>query len=116
MSKQRSREAGEDGGTSSVGEDPENKKPKLDDGLLEVKQEDLYTAGSLTSGSVPDSTGSWGEVRTLRIWFNYSHQKEEIGVLSECLRTEVSQQKFLCYLILECSKVLVFPVVGSLTW
>jgi hypothetical protein len=63
MAKQRSREAGEDGGTSSVNEDPENKKPKLDDGLLEVKQEDLYASGSLTNGSVPDSTGSWGEVR-----------------------------------------------------
>lgn len=62
MSKQRSREAGEDGGTSSAGDDPESKKPKLDDGVHEVKQEDAYATTSLTNGSVPDSTGSWGEV------------------------------------------------------
>lgn len=74
MSKQRSREAGEDGGTSSVGEDPDHKKPKLE----EVKQEDLSATGLLTNGSVPDSTGSWGEVRTLRIWFHYAHYEEEL--------------------------------------
>lgn len=61
MSKQRSRESGEDGGTSSVGEDPDHKKPKLE----EIKQEDLSATGLLTNGSVPDSTGSWGEVRRL---------------------------------------------------
>jgi hypothetical protein len=74
MSKQRSREAGEDGGTSSVGEDPDNKKPKME----EVKQEDFSAAGLLTNGSVPDSTGSWGEVRMLKIWLHSVHYKEEI--------------------------------------
>jgi TATA-binding protein-associated factor len=63
MSKQRSREAGEEGATSSVGDDPESKKPKLDEGLREVRQEDTHAAGILTNGSVPDSTGSWGEVK-----------------------------------------------------
>jgi len=83
MSKQRSREAGEDGGISLVGEDPERKKPKLDDGVHEVKQEDLNATGLLSNGSVPDSTGSWGEVRRTRIWFSCAHYKEEIVSLGE---------------------------------
>lgn len=61
LSKQRSRESAEEGGALLVAEDPEHKKPKLDNDMQEVKQEELSAAGLLTNGSVPDSTGSWGE-------------------------------------------------------
>jgi hypothetical protein len=68
LSKQRSRESGEDGGALLVADDPEHKKPRLDTELQDLKQEDLSATGILTSGSVPDSTGSWGEVSRLTVF------------------------------------------------
>ena len=67
LSKQRSRESAEEGGALLVPEDPEHKKLKLDHDIQEVKQEEMGAAGLLTNGSVPDSTGSWGEVRRLTV-------------------------------------------------
>ena len=66
--KQRSRETGEDGGSSLSVDDPTVKRPKLEEGARDMKQEDgLFD-------SVPDSTGSWGEVShknaTLIILYN----------------------------------------------
>jgi hypothetical protein len=68
LSKQRSRESGEDGVALLLTEDPEHKKPKLDNDVQEGKQEELSAAGLLTNWSVPDSTGSWGEVSGLIVF------------------------------------------------
>ena len=69
LSKQRSRESAEEGGALLVAEDPEHKKAKLDNDIQEVKQEEMSAAGLLSNGSVPDSTGSWGEVSRLTVFY-----------------------------------------------